>query len=269
KTTVATGLALAADAPVRLVDCDVEEPNAHIFLRPDIEHVETVEVLVPRVDETKCTACGACGRICRFNAIVSLKSTAMVFPELCHGCGGCALVCESGAITEVPREVGVVERGRAGEIAFVHGRLNVGEAMSPPLIRAVKAHAGGDGLTIIDAPPGTSCPVVTAVRGADFAILVTEPTPFGLNDLKLAVEMVRALDVPAGVLINRADVGDDAVRDYCRDEGIALVAEIAHDRRIAEAYSRGIPAVEALPELRAVFRDVLDAVGRHVRRGPS
>ena len=260
KTTVATALALVAEGPVQLLDCDVEAPNAHIFLKPTVGPAEPVTVPVPHVDETKCTACGACGRLCRFSAIVSLKTTAMVFPELCHGCGGCSLVCESGAITEVAREVGVIERGRAGEIDFVHGRLKVGEAMSPPLIRAVKARAGTDGLTLIDAPPGTSCPVITALRGVDFVVLVTEPTPFGLNDLTLAVEMVRALALPCGVLINRADVGDDTVRAYCRDEGVPVLAEIPDDRRIAEAYSRGVPAVEARPELRTVFRNVLDAV---------
>jgi MinD superfamily P-loop ATPase len=258
KTTIAVGLALAAEEEVRLLDGDVEEPNAHLFLKPDIRYRETLGVPVPKVDPEKCTGCGRCAEFCRFNAIAALKSGAMVFAELCHGCGGCAIVCPSGAISETSREVGVLETGNAGAIAFVHGRLRVGEAMSPPLIRAVKKHAAADRLNIIDAPPGTSCPVIAAVGGADVCLLVTEPTPFGLHDLTLAVEMVRELGVPFGVAVNRSDIGDRRVHDYCRAESIPLLFELPNDRRIAEAYSRGEPVLSALPEYRERFVALLN-----------
>jgi len=254
KTTVAVALALSAPKPVRLLDCDVEEPNCHIFLKPRIDRRESVGIPVPVVDEGKCTACGECGRICQYGAIVSLKTKPLVFPELCHGCGGCAKVCPASAIREVEREIGVVEVGVRNGVAFVQGRLNIGHPMSPPLIRAVKRHAAKDGLTIIDCPPGTSCPVVAAVRGSDFVLLVTEPTPFGLHDLKLAVETVRQLGVPFGVIVNRADAGDDRVDRYCLSEGIAVLLRISDERRIAEAYSRGESILQALPVLREAFR---------------
>ncbi|KPJ51993.1 MAG: (4Fe-4S)-binding protein [Planctomycetes bacterium DG_58] len=262
KTTIAINLALTAGDDVRLLDCDVEEPNCHIFLNPTIESRQTVSIPVPEVDESKCTGCGACGRICQFSAIVALKTKPLTFPDLCHGCGGCMLVCPEEAIREVPREVGVLEQGSARRIRFVHGRLRVGEAMSPPLIRAVKAHALEDGLSIIDAPPGTSCPVIEAIRKTDFVLLVTEPTPFGLNDLELAVGAVRILGIPFGVVVNRSDVGDDRVDRYCREQQIPILAEIPNDRRVAEAYSRGTPAVEALPEMKTLFTDLHAAIER-------
>ena len=267
KTTLAVNLALVVEHGVRLLDCDVEEPNCHLFLRPDIRHTETVGIPIPVVDPGKCDGCGKCGEICEFNAIVAMKRQAMVFAELCHGCGGCSLVCPQGAITETTREVGVVETGRAGSIEFIHGRLRVGEAMSPPLIRAVKRHAGNDAVTLIDAPPGTSCPVIAALRGSDYVVLVTEPTPFGLHDLTLAVETVRKLGIPFGVVINRADVGDARVRDYCAAEKIAVLLEIPDDRRIAEAYSRGQAIVEALPEMRDCFVLLMERVRKSCAPG--
>jgi MinD superfamily P-loop ATPase len=268
KTTVATNLAVVtADAGrrVQLLDCDVEAPNAHLFLNPAIEKTETVSVPVPEVNEDACTACGECGRICRYSAIVSLKTKPLVFPELCHGCGGCALVCPTGAISERPREVGVVEIGRAGNVLFAGGRLHIGEAMSPPLIRGVKARAVDQGLVVIDAPPGTSCPVIEAVRDADFVLLVTEPTPFGLNDLTIAVDTVRKLKLPLGVIVNRAAAGRESVRSYCDREGIEIVCEIPDDRRIAEAYSRGELVVRAVSELASRLRATLEHVERRVR----
>lgn len=257
KTTLSVNLALCAGESVRLLDCDVEEPNAHLFLRPDIQERKTIGLSVPSVDPAKCTGCGRCAEFCRFNAIAALKSGAMVFPELCHGCGGCAMLCPRKAITEVSREIGVLETGTTNGMDFVHGRLRVGEAMSPPLIRAVKCHATPDRLNIIDAPPGTSCPVISAIEGVDFCLLVTEPTPFGLHDLSLAVDMVRQIGVPFGVAVNRCDIGDDRVNEYCRKESIPILFELPEDRRVAEAYSRGEPIVLALPEYRERFVELL------------
>jgi len=250
KTTVAVNLArvlAGRDLRVQYLDCDVEEPNGHIFLKPEITATESVGILVPVVDEAKCTACRRCAEVCQYHAIAVLKKP-LVFPELCHGCGGCLLVCPEGAIREALRPIGVVRTGHADGVAFVEGRLNVGEPMAPPLIRAVKKQAIANGIAILDAPPGTSCPVVTTVRDADYVLLVTEPTPFGLNDLRLAVETMRQLGLPHGVVINRADCGDGRVRDYCAAEGIPVMLELPDDRRVAEAYSRGYMVTSVLPE---------------------
>lgn len=267
KTTIATNLARVAvqsGFEVSYLDCDVEEPNGHLFLKPDIEKSEPVYVPVPMVDESKCTACGKCKEICQYSAIVLLGKTVLTFPNLCHGCGGCKLFCPTGAISETGREVGAIEEGIAKGVRFVHGRLKIGEAMSPPLIREVRRRLSDTGLSVIDSPPGTSCPVIQSVRGADYVILVTEPTPFGLNDLKLAVEMLRALKLPFGVVVNRADIGDEAVFDYCAGQSIDVLMRLRDDRRIAEAYSRGELAVEALPEYSAAFKSLLKEV-THVR----
>lgn len=257
KTTVAVNLALSVAEPVQLLDCDVEEPNCHIFLKPQPTSKHIVTVPVPQVDENKCTACGKCGKICQYSAIVSLKTKPLVFPEMCHGCGGCDLVCPENAISEVGREVGVIEQGVVNGCEFVQGRLRIGEAMSPPLIRAVKKTARKDTWVIIDAPPGTSCPVIEAIKGSDYVILVTEPTPFGLNDLRLAVEMVREMAIPFGVVINRIGIGDDRVHKFCAGQQIPILVEIPDDRRIAEAYSRGEVIVHALPGYRPVFSTII------------
>jgi MinD superfamily P-loop ATPase len=223
KTTLATNLAfvLAQEGvPVAYLDCDVEEPNGHIFLKPEIERTSRVSILVPEVDESKCTYCRACSEACRFSAILALKEKVLTFPNLCHGCGGCSLACGEDAIREVPRPMGVVEQGRAGKVVFVQGRLDVGEAMAPPVIREVLKAAPKEGTVIVDAPPGTSCPVIESVKGADVVLLVTEPTPFGLHDLKLAVGMVRALGIPFAVAVNRVGVGDREVFSFCQAEEI-------------------------------------------------
>lgn len=241
KTTVAVhlaGLLAERGKTVQYLDCDVEEPNGHLFLKPEIEKREEIGIPVPVVDAKKCSGCRRCSEVCQYNAIAVLK-TALVFPELCHGCGACTLICPTGALREEPRTIGVAETGRAGRIAFAQGRLQVGEPMSPPLIRAVKKARMEEAIAIFDAPPGTSCPVVATVRDADYVVLVTEPTPFGLNDLRLAVELMRGLRRSFGVVINRAGIGDDRVRVFCEAEGVPLLAEIPDDRRIAEAYSRG------------------------------
>jgi len=250
KPTVATHLAYAASLAGRAVaylDCDVEEPNGHIFLKPSIAAEEPISKLTPVVDPVRCLHGGHCARTCRYGAIACVGRQTLVFSELCHACGGCALVCPAGAIREVARPIGTLRKGRSGAIEFCEGRLNVGEAMSPPAIRAVKAAALQAEWVILDAPPGTSCPVIETVRGCDLVLLVTEPTPFGLYDLKLAVEMVRALQLRLAVVINRSDAGDDRVRRWCRRRRIAILAEIPDDRAVAEAYSRGEMACEAVP----------------------
>ena len=260
KTTVATNLAVSVNGPVQLLDCDVEEPNAHLFLRPTIEETKTITTPVPDIDLEKCNYCKKCAEICRFRAIAVLGDTVLTFPELCHSCGGCMAVCPEGAITETGRELGVLETGSSNGVSFVHGRLRVGEAMSPPLIRAVRDLTWADGLTLIDAPPGTSCPVIAAMKDTDFVLLVTEPTPFGLHDLKLAVEAVKVLKIPMGLVINRADMGDDKVSDYARAEGLPILMEIPFDRKIAESYSRGDMFALAIPEWKARFRELVGQI---------
>ncbi|OGP62335.1 MAG: (4Fe-4S)-binding protein [Deltaproteobacteria bacterium RBG_13_49_15] len=257
KTTVATNLAISYEGDVQLLDCDVEEPNAHLFIRPDITEVKTITTPVPEVDMGKCTLCGKCAEICLFKAIVVIGKTVLPFPEMCHSCGGCMAVCPEKAITETRRELGVIERGVRNGLEFVHGKLRVGEAMSPPLIRKVREYSRPDALTIIDAPPGTSCPVIASMKGADFVLLVTEPTPFGLNDLKLAVGAVKILGIPCGLVINRADIGDDRVREYAKEEGLNILMEIGFDRRIAEAYSKGDMLVKVMPEWKSRFLSLL------------
>jgi MinD superfamily P-loop ATPase len=261
KTTVATNLAYVASRngqSITYLDCDAEEPNGHIFLRPQITDRKPMGTLIPRVDEERCTQRGKCGEICQYSAIVCVGQKVLVYPELCHACGGCWLVCPQDAVAEVFREMGLLESGRTGAVQFVRGILNIAEAMSPPVIKAVKAAAPEADLIITDVPPGTSCPVIESIRDCDFVLLVTEPTPFGLNDLKPAVETVRAPKLPLGVVINRADVGDRAVQLYCRSKRITVLAEIPDDRRIAEAYSRGEVVCEVLPEYQSLFERLLE-----------
>jgi len=260
KTTVATNLAKSIENAVQLIDCDVEEPNSHLFLSPQIEKIEEVNIPNPKVDLGKCTFCGECAKICRFSAIVVIKSNVLTFPELCHGCGGCALVCPEDAISEMPKPIGILEQGRSESLSFIHGRLKVGEAMSPPLIKAARSLARGKGVVIIDAPPGTSCPVIAAVKGTDFCILVTEPTPFGLNDLQLTVDVIHKLNIPAGVVINRCDIGDQEVRKFCEQRNIPILMEIPEDRLIAEAYSRGQMIIDVIPEYKMKFQDLFATV---------
>lgn len=261
KTTIATSLALSLEN-VQFLDCDVEEPNAHIFLKPQIRKKISVGIPVPEVDQSKCNYCGKCAQVCEFNAIVVVKKKVLFFPELCHGCGGCAYICPEKAIKEATREIGVIEKGTSRGIDFSHGVLNVGEPMAPPLIKQVKKLITNKRTTIIDASPGTSCPVVETVKDTDFCLLVTEPTPFGLNDLKLAVGMLRKLAIPFGVVINCADIGDKEVEKYCEREGISIVMTIPWDRKIAEAYSTGIPLGDALPDFQNTFSQLYKTIER-------
>jgi len=257
KTTIATSLALSSDSPAQYLDCDVEEPNGHIFLKPQFNCSEICTVTIPRLDEEKCTACGKCRDICNYNAIVQFGTTVMTFPELCHSCLGCFRVCEDDALIAATREIGVLESGTASGIEFVHGRVRVGEAMGVSLLKAVKAKADRDRLTIIDAPPGTSCPFVETISDVDYVILVTEPTPFGLYDLRLAAQVLKNLEIPGGIIINRADLGDDRVQKFCQEEGLPVLMEIPFDRKIAEGYARGNNLIETVPELRAGFTEML------------
>ena len=264
KTTVATSLAISIgsvkDNKVQFLDCDVEEPNAHIFLKPLIEKSESINILIPKIDESKCNFCGKCAEICAYNAIVVFKSKVLVFSTLCHSCGGCALLCPKKAITEINKEIGIIEIGSLNNIQFIHGILNIGETMSPPLIRAVKKYINYERTVVVDAPPGTSCPVIEAVKGSDFCILVTEPTPFGLNDLVLAVEVLKKIDIPFGVVVNRADTGSNEVENYCSKEGIEVLMKIPFDRKIAEAYSKGITIVEIIPQYRERFVQLFEFI---------
>ncbi|MCG8637668.1 MAG: ATP-binding protein [Desulfobacterales bacterium] len=262
KTTVATNLSASLGAGLKLLDCDVEEPNAHLFLDPSITGSETVNAPVPEVDETRCTYCKKCMAVCRFGAIAVMGRKVITFPELCHSCGGCSLICPEQAITEADRSIARVETGTLSRLpgvssapasGFARGLLDIGQVMAPPVIRQVRTHENPDGLTIIDAPPGTSCPVISAMKGADVVVLVTEPTPFGLHDLVLAVEAVKILGIPHGLVINRAGMGNDEVKEYAAAEGLPVLMEIPFDRKIAMAYSKGELLIHALPEYRKKF----------------
>jgi MinD superfamily P-loop ATPase len=265
KTTVATSLALSLTAdgqnapPPLFLDCDVEAPNAHIFLDPVFERQEQVNILIPRVDEDRCNYCGRCAEICQWHAIAVVGQKTLVFPQLCHGCGSCTMLCPEGAISEVPKSIGVLETGPArGGITFARGVLHIGEPMAVPIIRQLKGQfpARPNQTLIIDASPGTTCPVVESMQGADLVLLVTEPTPFGLHDLRLAVQVAQVLGLPVGVVVNRAGVGDSGVDDYCREAGLPILMRIPLDQRIAEGIARGIPLVHVLPEYVEQFQDL-------------
>jgi MinD superfamily P-loop ATPase len=268
KTTVAVNLAKTISQmgkAVQYVDCDVEEPNGHIFLKPDIREIEKVTIGVPEVDNDLCNGCGKCGQLCQYSAIICVKDKPLVFEQLCHSCGGCMLVCPTGAIKEKQKRIGFFERGSAGNIRFVQGRLEIGDVRTPALIKNVKHKINNEAFAIIDAPPGTSCPVVEAVRDTDFVLLVTEPTPFGLNDLELAVAMVRQLKISFAVAINRNNIGDDGVMRYCQRENIKVLIQIPNDRKIAESYSRGVMIVEAMPDYKQKFIKLYEDIKRLVK----
>ncbi|ABE51588.1 ATP-binding protein [Methanococcoides burtonii] len=259
KTTVAVNLALSLK-DAQLFDCDVEEPNCNLFLGYDLEKIEDVNVKTPVVDKNKCDLCGKCSDFCQFNALAILPEDVMIFPTLCHGCGGCTIVCPNKAISEVDRKVGVIEGSVNGELAFCQGLLKIGEPMTSLVIKALQEHIDKNATAIIDAPPGTACPVIASVKNVDYCILVTESTPFGFHDLKLALDVMRILGIPFGVVINRCDIGDNRVEEYCIEEGIPILMKIPYDREIARLYSKGIPFVNEMPEWKdrflRLFRDV-------------
>jgi MinD superfamily P-loop ATPase len=261
KTTVAVNFALSLEN-VQLLDCDVEEPNAHILLQPRIDEVRPVYTRIPVISEELCDYCGKCSKFCAYNALFVAPKTIMVFPELCHNCGGCSLVCPKKAINEKDRQIGVIRKGKVKGVEAVYGELNVGEPMAVPLIREVKREIEKDKTVIIDAPPGTACPLIASVHKSDYCILVAEPTPFGLHDLKMAVQVLKNLEIPMGIVINRAGIGDNKVYEYCKKEDIPLLLEIPFSKRIAELYSRGTPFVEEMPEWKEMFVKLLDKIER-------
>lgn len=262
KTTIAVNLALTLSEKekVRLLDCDVEEPNCHIFLKPNIEDIKQVTIPMPKVDETKCTYCGKCSEVCEFHAIVVLKNKVLVFPELCRGCGGCSVLCPNEAITEVERGIGVVEIGETNGMDFISGRLSIAEPMPSPVIKEVKKFIDNNKINIIDSSPGVSCPVISAIKDSDYCILVSEPTPFGLQDFKLAVEILRKLNIPFGTVINQYDIGDEKLKKYCQEEKIKILLRIPFDRKIAVAYSKGIALIEELPEYKEKFLELYEEI---------
>ena len=269
KTTVATSLALVAaeQESVRFMDCDVEAPNAGLFLNPALDTRKEVGILIPEIDESTCTFCGKCTEVCQFHAIAVVGKKTLVFPELCHGCGSCALVCPENAISERLDVMGVLESGPAiHNIDFAQGVMNIGEPMAVPIIRELKKWevANPPPIEIRDAPPGASCPVVETIRGADFVLLVTEPTPFGLHDLKQVAEIIRELGLPTGVIINRDGIGDNAVQEYCDQSVIPILMRIPMDRQIAEGIAQGHPLLEIKPELGPAFSEMLAQIVQQV-----
>nr|MBN2277394.1 ATP-binding protein [candidate division Zixibacteria bacterium] len=269
KTTLSTSLAailVERGEDVVFLDCDVEEPDGHIFLKPQGIQSQPVNVMIPRIIPEKCNFCGACGDACQFNALAVLADRVMVFPSLCHSCGACYHICPEKAIEEIPREIGTINYGNGQGVKFFEGRLNIGEALSPPVIKVLRSVPNGSRITIIDAPPGTSCPVIEAVRNTDFVVLVTEPTPFGLHDLKLAVEMVRAMNLPFGVVINRADMGDDRVEKYCKSERVDILLKIPFDRRLAEEYSEGSMTLISNPEYAGGLVTLMNDIKKRIEK---
>ncbi len=256
KTTFAVNLASIIDKPMTLIDCDVEEPNCHLFLKTEAEEVSPFAVPIPKFDSDLCTGCGKCAKVCRYNAILLVADKPMLFPEICHSCGGCQRVCPSGAISEVPMPIGEIHSAVWKENRFVYGQLDIGQARSSPIIGHLRETFSEAELTLIDSPPGTSCSAVEAVRGVDLVVLVTEPTPFGLNDLKLAVQMVKKMGLKQAVVINRSDLGGQNVEEYCREVDVPVIGKFPFDRKVAESYSRGLIVVEHVPEFRQRCEDI-------------
>jgi len=266
KTTLAVNLAVSIDN-AQLLDCDVEEPNAHLLLNPTITCQEEVYRLIPSVNEQLCSYCGKCAVFCQYNAILAVPGKNLVFPELCHGCGGCILTCPEKAIGEVKNKIGVIKEGFADDLRIVFGELEVGEPMAAPLIRELKKRLDRSSNAILDAPPGAGCPVIETVKGSDFCILVTEPTPFGFHDLKVIVKVLEYMNISHGVVINRVGVGDKKeVYEYCEKKDIPILLEIPYQRRIAELYSRGVPFSLEMPEWISKFQELFEDVKKMVNK---
>jgi MinD superfamily P-loop ATPase len=265
KTSVAVNMALSI-GNVQLIDCDVEEPNAHIFLKPTINHTQEVTVSVPVINEKACNRCGKCSDFCQYNALFVGTDKVLVFPDLCHSCGGCVLVCPAEAISEEQYRIGTLKRGSADDVELVYGELDVQKPMAVPVITAVKKQIINDKNVILDSPPGTSCPVIQTVTGSDFCVLVTEPTPFGLHDLKIIVQVLENMKIPFGVVLNRAGIGDKRVHEFCREKNIPILLEIPYDKRIAELYSQGIPFSKEMTEWKTKFQELFKTVERLAKK---
>jgi MinD superfamily P-loop ATPase len=250
---------------VQFIDCDVEEPNANIFLKVKIDDSENISVSIPDIDKTKCNYCGKCSDFCAYNALAVVPSNILLFPELCHSCGGCELVCPKDAINWNERTIGMIEHGHTNGIDFYHGLLNIGESQAIPVIKALKRKLNSSKNVIIDVPPGTSCPVIESIGSSDYCILVTEPTPFGLHDLKLAIEVVRHMNIPFGVVINRDGIGDKKVEAYCQKENISIILKIPEKRKIAHLYSKGIALINKSYEWREMFGLVFNQIKDEVK----
>lgn len=263
KTTLSVNLALSL-SDVQLFDCDVEEPNCSLFLNCKPELLQEVSCQVPKINLDKCSFCGQCSEFCRYNALAVLPSDVLVFPSLCHGCGGCTLLCPEGAIQEEPRRIGLLEKASVQGLEFYRGLLDIGEVLAPSLIKALLTRIEPGKTAIIDSPPGTSCPVIAAVENMDYCILVTESTPFGFHDLKLAIELIRQLKIPFGVVLNRYGLGDASVEEYCLAEGIPVLLKIPNERKIAKLYSEGLSFVEVMPEWKVKFQEMFEAIKAQV-----
>jgi len=263
KTTVAVNLALSIKNS-QLIDADVEEPNTNLFFHTPFTEEKEVTVSVPDINEERCTHCGKCSSFCVYNALAVVPQKILVFEDLCHSCKGCELVCPENAVGWRKRVVGMIRKGESNGISVVEGDLNLGESMAIPVIKAVKEEKDDKKTVIIDAPPGTSCPVMEAIEGSDFVLLVTEPTPFGLHDLKLAVDVVRRMKIPFAVVINRDGIGDKRVELYCQQEEIPILLQIPHDTRIATLYSNGKPFVSHLSEYKQMFSDLFVKINKEI-----
>jgi MinD superfamily P-loop ATPase len=263
KTTIATNLALSLKH-AQLIDCDVEEPNADIFLQAIFSEKTEVTVDTPIIDESRCDHCGACSQFCAYHALAVVPNKVLVFPELCHSCKGCSLVCPRDAIEWKSNNIGTIENGSSEGIVFIQGHLNVGELHAIPVIHSLTSQIDTTKTVILDAPPGTSCPVIETVSVSDFCILVTEPTPFGLHDLKLAVDLLRQLSIPFGVIINRDGIGDTRVDHFCQQENIPILLRIPHSTTIAQLYSKGIPFTRELPEWKEAFTSMIHRIEQMV-----
>ncbi|MFA5103328.1 MAG: ATP-binding protein, partial [Candidatus Thermoplasmatota archaeon] len=250
----------------QLIDCDVEEPNANIFLKAPIDHQENVAVDTPAIDGKKCDYCGKCADFCRYHALAVVPQKVLIFSELCHACGGCALVCPRDAIHWEKRIIGTIDHGTHGYVDFYQGVLNIGEAMAVPVLRALKKKINLEQHVILDAPPGTACPVIETIRGSNYGILITEPTLFGFHDLKLMVDVMRHTAIPFGVIINRDGIGNNIVEQYCQDENIPILLKIPHSDEIAYLYSKGIPFVEKIDTWRAQFKHLFQQICTEVSR---
>lgn len=264
KTTIAVNLALTLKY-VQLIDCDVEEPNVHVFLNPFIKNIEKVKVLVPKVNYQFCDFCGKCAEFCMYNAIAVFEEQVLIFPEMCHHCGGCKKICPQNAVSEYEISIGQIKKGVFNSIDFLDGTLNITHPSCIPIIKKLKNHISGNSIVIIDSPPGTSCPMIEAVEGSDYCLLVTEPTPFGLNDLKLAVQVIEKMKIPFGVIINQSDIGDDMVKQYCIKNKIDVLMEIPYSRKIAEAYSRGEVLVKTLLEYQEKFKELYNKIKDRIK----